>query len=198
MDYPATGRNREPILRVLREVLAPGARVLELASGSGQHAAFLAPRLDVAFWQPSDPSPEARASIDAWSAEAPLVRRALDLDVLGEWPPLCVDGVVCINMVHISSWSCTLALLDGASSRLAPAGVLYLYGPYRREGTPTAESNEAFDRSLRSRDPEWGLRGVEDLTGEAVLRGLRFDRLVEMPANNLSLVFVKEKSSRTD
>ena len=198
LDYPATARNRDPILGVLGELVLPGARVLEIASGSGQHAVFLAPRLEVAFWQPSDPSASARKSIDAWRTEAPLVRPALDLDVLGEWPLVGVDVIVCINMVHISPWSCTLALLDGASPLLPPSGLLYLYGPYRRDGAPTAASNEAFDRSLRSRDPEWGLRRVEALAEEARLRGLRLDRVVEMPANNLSLSFVKDKSSKTD
>ena len=192
LDYPATGRNREAILSVLQEVLRPGARVLEVASGSGQHAAFLAPRLQVGWWQPSDPEEQARVSIDAWREDPVLP--ALRLDVRRDWPALRVDVVVCINMVHISPWTCTLGLLDGAAEVLEEGGRLYLYGPYLREGVPTAPSNLAFDQSLRSRNRAWGVRSLEKVVTEASARGLAFDGLTEMPANNLSLWFAKESS----
>jgi hypothetical protein len=146
------------------------------------------PELD---WQPSDPDPDALTSIAAWAADAdlPNLREPVQLDASGTWPFAQADAVLCINMVHISPWAATLGLLDGAA-RLLPSGApLCLYGPYRREGIPTAPSNEAFDRSLRERNPEWGVRNLEDVAAEAERRSLRLDRLVEMPANNLSVVF---------
>lgn len=216
----ATARNREPILEVLRHHVRPGARVLEIASGTGEHAVFLAAALEVASWQPSDPDARARASIDAWRshqdlagpastgpasaapapgpasaspASASRVLPALALDVTRDpWPALPVDLVVCINMVHISPWAATLALLAGAARTLVPeTGRLYLYGPYRRAGIPTAASNEAFDASLRARDPSWGLRALEDLIAAAAAQGLSLVEVVEMPANNLSVVLAR-------
>jgi hypothetical protein len=189
---PATERNREPIGAVLREVLPATGLVLEVASGSGEHAvhfASLFPRLD---WQPSDPDPDAVASIRAWADEAGLtnLREAVALDAAAAaWPLRRADAIVCINMVHISPWAATLGLLDGAAGLLAPGAPLYLYGPYRRRDVPTAPSNEAFDRSLKERNPEWGLRNLEDVVAEAERRSFRLGRVVEMPANNLSVVF---------
>jgi hypothetical protein len=190
----ATLRNREPILGVLARHVRAGDTVLEIASGSGQHAVYLAPRLGVA-WQPTDTDPEAIASVEAWRA-APLeepdgaagatggaVLPVLRLDVRGHWPAVEADVLVCINMVHISPWGATLALLEGAA-RLAPR-VIYLYGPYRRAGS-MAPSNEAFDRSLRARDPRWGVRDVEAVVEAAA--PFELVELVEMPANNLSVV----------
>lgn len=190
---PATARNREPILEVLRAHLKLGANVLEIASGTGEHAIFLAPRLGVASWQPTDPDADARASIDAWRAHegASVIRPALALDVTAQWPTLAPapDVVVCINMIHISPWRATLALFDGAATLLAGGSVLFLYGPYKRGGMHTAPSNEAFDTSLRARDPEWGVRDLDEVTAAAEERGFERTAVVEMPANNLSVLF---------
>ena len=195
LDYPATGRNRQPILEVLQRVAPPKPRVLEVASGSGQHAAFLAPRLDAQWWQPTDVEEGVLASIDAW-AEDPRIRPAQRLNVLGEWPPIEVDLMLCVNMIHISPWRCTQGLMRGAARALRPGGVLYLYGPYKLEGQHTAPSNERFDASLRARDPEWGVRDLEAVVAEA--RGFALSEVVPMPANNFSVVMVREMSSQTD
>lgn len=189
---PATERNREPIAAVLREVLPASGLVLEVASGTGEHAAYFArlfPQLD---WQPSDPDPDALTSIEAWAADAglPNLRQPVELDVAGDtWPIEQADALLCINMVHISPWSAALGLLRGASRLLSAGAPLVLYGPYRRVGVPTAPSNEAFDRSLKLRNPEWGLRPLEDVAAEAEKAGFALERVAEMPANNLTVVF---------
>jgi hypothetical protein len=194
----ATDRNRQPILDVLRRFVGPGSRVLEIASGSGQHAIFLAPELGVAVWQPTDPDPSARASIDAWRLQANVanVLPAIDLDVTAKpWPEVLQDpanapnAIICANMIHISPWETCLAMLEGAGSLLGPQGVLYLYGPYKRDGRHTAPSNEAFDESLRARNPAWGVRDLGDVTRAANAAGLELVEVVPMPANNLSVVF---------
>lgn len=189
---PATERNREPIARVLREVLPAGGTVLEVASGTGEHAAYFSGLFPHLVWQPSEPDPEALTSVEAWAADsgAPNLRPPLFLDAASDkWPLDRADAILCINMVHISPWSATAGLMRGAG-RLLPSGApLVLYGPYRRAEMPTAPSNEAFDQSLKSRNPEWGLRNVEDLSAEAEASGLGLDRLVAMPANNLTLVY---------
>lgn len=189
---PATERNRDPIAAVLREMLPDRGTVLEVASGTGEHAVFFAGLFPGVEWQPSDPDPDALASIAAWRAEAGLANLAepVLLDAAADdWPVREADAVVCINMVHISPWSATEGLVRGAA-RLLPAGApLLLYGPYRRAGVPTAPSNEAFDASLRSRNPQWGLRDLEAVVAEAARSGLGFKRLWEMPANNLMLAF---------
>jgi hypothetical protein len=194
-NAPAAVRNREPILEVLRRYVREGAHVLEIASGSGEHAAFLAQALPIASWQPTDPDEASRASIDAWTAHlaADRVRPALALDVtegLAQWPVARVDVVVCINMIHIAPWEACLGLLDGAAKVLAASGggLVYQYGPYRRGGAHTAPSNDAFDESLRSRNPAWGVRDLESVTDEAAARGFTLEAVVEMPANNLSVV----------
>jgi len=193
---PAALRNRDYIAAVLRDALPASGLVLEVASGTGEHAihfAGLFPRLD---WQPSDPDPEARASILAWSGAAglPNLREPVALDAASHhWPVGRADAVLCINMVHISPWAATEGLMRGAARMLTePGAPLILYGPYRRAGVPTAPSNEAFDASLKARDPQWGLRDLEAVAAEAQRNALRFDRLVEMPANNLILVFRRE------
>jgi SAM-dependent methyltransferase len=187
---PATARNREPIAAVLAETLSAEGLVLEVASGSGEHCAWFADRFPKLEWQPSDPDDEARASIAAWCEDLPNVLPPLDLDAAAvEWPIGAVDAVLCVNMVHISPWKATLGLMAGAGRLLAPGAPLVLYGPYRQQGVPTADSNEAFDASLRARDPRWGLRQVEDVSAAAAARGLVLQRIVPMPANNLSLVF---------
>lgn len=194
---PATERNRGPILDVLRRVLPSEGLVLEIASGTGQHAAFFAEALSGVVWQPTDPDPDARASIDAWREHAGLanLRPALALDVTREpWPVERAEAVVCINMIHISPWECTEALMRHAA-RLLPeqTGVLFTYGPYKRGGGHTAPSNEAFDESLRMRDPSWGIRDVDDVAEAASRHGLELDEIHEMPANNLSLVFLRRR-----
>lgn len=201
---PATTRNRSAILDVLARYVRDDDDVLEIASGTGEHATFLGERLAVASWQPSDPDPSARASIDAWTThlDATRVRPAIDLDVTRlPWPVVRADVVVCINMIHIAPWSACLALLDGAAELFARSardgrssnGVLYLYGPYRRAGIATAPSNESFDQSLRARDPSWGLRHVETVVAEANTRGFALENVVEMPANNLSVVLRRDR-----
>jgi SAM-dependent methyltransferase len=190
---PATERNRDPIAQVLRGVLPAEGRVLELASGTGEHGVHFARLFPAIVWQPSDPDPDALASIQAWRAEAGLANllEPIRLDASGEWPPTQADAILCINMVHISPWSATEGLMRGAGAVLQAGAPLILYGPYRRAGVPTAASNAAFDASLRSRDPEWGLRQVEAVEAEAAANGFVLERIVEMPANNLTLVFRK-------
>ena len=187
---PATLRNREPIAAVLAEALPACGLVLEVASGSGEHAAFFAERFPDLTWQPSDPDAAALASIAEWCAGLANVLPPLALDAAdAAWPVAAADAILCINMVHISPWEATLGLMAGAARLLAPGAPLILYGPYRQRDVPTAESNEVFDVSLKSRNPAWGLRHVEDVSAVAAARGLLLERIVAMPANNLSLVF---------
>jgi SAM-dependent methyltransferase len=189
---PATERNRDAILTVLTRAIAPGARVLEVASGTGQHATYFAAHLPGVTWQPSDPDGAARASIAAWIAEvgADNVRAPIALDAAS--PPWIVDGadaIVCINMVHIAPWAAALGLFAGAGALLAPGAPLVLYGPYRFAGAFTAPSNEAFDRELRQQNPAWGVRDVDDLEAAAGARGFALEDVVAMPANNHCLLF---------
>ncbi|MGW8202382.1 DUF938 domain-containing protein [Sphingomonas bisphenolicum] len=190
---PATERNRDAIVAVLRDQLPSSGLVLEVASGSGEHAVHFAVAFPSLDWQPSDPDPAALASIAAWRAEADLsnLRPPIRLDATGEWPNAQADAILCINMIHIAPWQATLGLLKGAGEALSPGGFLYLYGPYARAGVDTAPSNLAFDASLKARDLRWGLRSVEDVVAAADAQGLGLDRLVDMPANNLSLLFRK-------
>ncbi|HUZ65166.1 MAG TPA: DUF938 domain-containing protein [Acetobacteraceae bacterium] len=189
----ATQRNRGPILAVLNQHLPQSGRVLEVASGSGEHIIHLAGAFPALSFQPSDPSAEARASIDARIADAGLanVRPAIALDAAGAWPVLPMDAVLCINMVHISPWEATIGLMQGAARTLVPGGLLYLYGPYRRAGRHTAPSNAEFDRSLRARNPAWGVRDLEAVTDQAAANGLALATVEPMPANNLSVIFRK-------
>lgn len=190
---PATARNRAPIIDVLARVLPASGRVLEVASGTGEHVVAFAARFPALAFQPSDPDPAARSSIVAWIVESGLTNVAapIALDAASaDWP---VDtgscaAVLCINMVHISPWAATTGLMRGASAALAPDGVLYLYGPYKRAGVPTAPSNEAFDADLRARDPRWGVRDLEAVVDEAERAGFALAEVVAMPANNLSVV----------
>lgn len=191
---PHVARNAEPIAEVLREVLPARGLVLEAASGSGEHALHFAREFPKLLWQPSDPEPAALRSIEAWRAEAGLFNLlpAISLDArAADWPVAQADAVLAINMVHISPWSATLGLLRGAAKLLASGAPLYFYGAYRREGVETAPSNEAFDESLRARDPEWGLREVEAVVAEGEELGFALDRIIEMPANNLSVILRK-------
>jgi hypothetical protein len=190
---PATARNREPILEVLRRVLPAHGTVLEISSGTGEHVTFFGPKLPDLTWQPSDPDPVARASIAGWivATAASNVRPPLDLDVLSPvWPVAASDAIACINMIHIAPWTATPALFAGARRILPRGGVLYLYGPFRRDGRHTAPSNEAFDASLQARNPEWGVRDLGDVAAEAARAGFGPPAVTPMPANNLSVVFV--------
>jgi hypothetical protein len=195
---PAAERNTGPIIDVLRGIVPATGRALEIASGTGQHAAAFAAAFPGIQWQPSDPSAEARASIAAWVAESGLSNLAppLDLDVTRpDWTTAGVgpwDLLVCINMIHISPWAACLGLMRGAGVLLRRDGLLCLYGPYRRDGTHTAPSNEAFDRSLRARNPEWGLRDMGDVAEAAAVHGLAWESTVSMPANNVTLLFRKK------
>lgn len=183
----ATARNREPIREVLARVLPASGLVLELASGSGEHAIHFAAAFPQLAWQPSDPDPTALASIAAWRAEAGLanLRAPVALDAASDaWPIAAADAIVCINMIHISPWAATLGLFAGAARLGAP--LVVTYGPYLVDGE-TAESNRAFDRSLRDRDPRWGVRELRDV--ERAATGYALAEVVAMPANNLTLVF---------
>ena len=192
---PSTARNREPILQVLAPRLPPNGRVLEIASGAGEHAVFLARALPQLTWTPSDPDPEARASIAAWRAQAGLPNLAapINLDAAdpATWPADPVDAIVCINMIHISPWASCEGLMAGAGVRLPPGGELFLYGPFLEAGVPTAPSNLAFDQSLRGRNPAWGLRDLAEVERLAAGHGLTRTERIAMPANNLVVVLRK-------
>ena len=198
LEWPAATRNREPIHERLAPMLAEAERLLEIASGSGEHCVHFAALAPHVVFQPSDPDPKHRASIDAWVRHLSLdnVRPALDLDVRqGDWWEKLgsspVSLVYCANMIHISPWSATLGLLEGAGQLLEPGARLVLYGPFFQAGVETATSNVAFDESLRARDPDWGLRSLEDVEAAASLQGLVRQGLHAMPANNLMLVLLK-------
>ena len=187
---PATARNRDPILAVLRRVLPPEGLVLEVACGTGEHAAYFAPRLPGRVWQPTDPSPEARASADAWAASlaAPNLRPALPLDAsAADWPLRAADAVFCCNMIHISPWASALGLVAGAGRLLPVGGPLILYGPFR-VGGEMVESNVRFDAWLRGQDPAWGVRDLEAVEAAALAAGLALEEVVPMPANNLTVI----------
>jgi len=190
---PAAARNREPILAVLKAHMPARGRVLEIAAGSGEHAVAFAAALPGLEWTPSDPSAEARASITAWAeAAGPAnLRPPLALDVLDEagWPEGPFAAVVCINMIHISPWAATEGLMRLAGRVLPVGGLLATYGPYREAEVALAPSNAAFDASLKARDPAWGLRDRDEVAAAAKAAGLALTRRVEMPANNLMLLF---------
>ncbi len=190
MSSPSAARNRGPILEAISALLPETGLVLEIASGTGEHVAhFAASRPDL-VWQPSDPEPDRRASIDAWTSGLPNVRPACLLDATSaNWPISHADAVLCINMVHISPWSATEGLFSGASRLLPPGGMLVLYGAYRRQHRPMEPGNAAFDADLRRRNPKWGLRTVEAVTTLAQSRGFRAPAIVTMPSDNLTLLF---------
>jgi SAM-dependent methyltransferase len=192
---PATARNRGPLLDVLRPRLPAGGLVLEVASGTGEHAVFFARALPHLTWQPTDPDPVALASIVAWREQAGLANllapRRLDAAEPGAWPVDRADAVIAINMVHISPWAATAGLLHGASRVLPAGGLLFLYGPYLEPDVETAPGNLAFDLDLRQRNPAWGLRRLDRVSEQAAQHGLALSERLAMPANNLSLVFRK-------
>jgi Protein of unknown function (DUF938) len=210
---PATQRNREAILAVLQTVLPATGTVLEISSGTGEHAVFFAPRLAPRCWLPSDPDPIARASINAWRDHAPsdTLFPAIALNVCDpvwtveqadflattflattigiELNSQPIQAIVNINMIHIAPWEACLGLMAGAQRILPPGGILYLYGPFKQKGEHTAPSNAAFDQSLRSRDPSWGVRDLEAVIAVATEHNLSLLETHTMPANNLSVVF---------
>lgn len=204
---PATQRNREAILDVLLQVLPPTGTVLEVSSGTGEHAVFFAPRLHPRKWIPSDPNPVARASIGAWREQCPAdnLYPAIALDVCDPiWsveqespePLQALDfkhesivAIVNINMIHIASWSACLGLMAGARRLLPTGGILYLYGPFKQAGKHTALSNEMFDQSLRAQNPKWGVRDLDQVVAVAQAQSLSLVGTYAMPANNLSVVF---------
>jgi Protein of unknown function (DUF938) len=194
---PATERNRQPILDVLLRVLPADGDILEIASGTGEHAVFFSPHFHPRRWIPSDPNPQAIASITAWSQENSLDNLNAPLNInVGEsdWfqqQEISVKAIVCINMIHIAPWSACLGLMTGASQLLPNGGILYLYGPYKQGGKHTAPSNLDFDLSLRDRNREWGVRDLDDVVTAASDRGLKLQEVIQMPANNLSVVFHK-------
>ena len=191
----AAERNKGPILDVLAKRLPEQGVVLEIASGTGQHVVHFARALPHLTWQPSDPQPELRAANRSRIDDERLtnVQPPLDLDVACvPWPIASADAMICINMIHVAPWSATNALFRGASTIVAPGRILYLYGPYRRFGGHTSESNAQFDASLRARDPAWGVRDVEAITEVALAVGFALEALVDMPANNFSLVFRRQ------
>ena len=193
---PATGRNRDPILGVLRPRLPASGLVLEVAAGAGEHAVHFAAAFAALQWQPTDADAEALASIAAWRQQAGLgnLLPPLHLDAArpDAWPVKSADAIVAINMVHISPWSATTGLMAGAARALPSGGGVFLYGPFVESGVPTAPSNVEFDQSLRRRNPEWGIRRVDDLAALSARHGLRLSERIAMPANNLVLVFRKD------
>ena len=195
----ATQRNCQPILEVLRRVLPPEGNILEIASGTGQHAVFFASELVSHHWYPSDPDSLLRDSIEAWRNHNPRenLHPPLDIDATTscwsiENEKIPINAIVNINMIHIAPWKACLGLMAGANRILSPGAILYLYGPYKRNGQHTAESNERFDRSLRRQNSQWGVRNLEDVVAVAEADDLALQEVVTMPANNLSVIFQKQ------
>jgi len=189
---PAAARNREPILAALRCRLPAAGLLLEVASGSGEHAMHIAAAFPALAIQPSDPDPDARASIAAWTAQTglPNIRPPLALDAAAAtWPLAHAGAVLCVNMIHIAPWAAAEGLVRGAARILPPGAPLLLYGPFRQGGAHTAPSNEAFDASLRAQDPRWGVRDLEAVAALAVGQGFGAPEVLAMPANNLTVVF---------
>jgi hypothetical protein len=201
---PATERNREPILTVLQEILPATGTVLEISSGTGEHAVFFAPQLQSHLWLPSDPNPIARASIAAWRSFAPIenLLPPIALDCCDPvWAveqadvplPQPIRAIVNINMIHIAPWSACLGLFAGAARILPPDGILYLYGPFKQNDRHTASSNATFDQSLQMQNPDWGVRDLEQVVAVAQTHGFSLVKTVAMPANNLSVVWRSSK-----
>lgn len=190
--WAAPERNRQPILDVLTRVLPPSGALLEIASGSGQHAAFMAEHLPSWIWTPSDISEENLASTSAWVADSglPNLRSPIRVDVRDDdWNVATVDAVFCANMIHIAPWECSVALVRGAARHLRSNGLLLLYGPFRIDGQHTSDSNRSFDESLKARDASWGVRDLNEVTALAEASQFAFVERVAMPANNQLVVY---------
>jgi len=195
---PAAERNGPPILAALQRLLRPTGLLLEIASGSGQHAAFCSPGLPGWQWQPSDVNPEVLPSISSWSEGLANVRQPILLDVLdANWrdAPAEVDAIYCANMIHASPWACTAGLMQGAARHLAPQGVLITYGPYLLDDQPTAPSNLAFDADLRGRGLGWGIRRLADVAQQAREAGLCLRETLAMPSNNMLLAWARAEAA---
>lgn len=196
---PATQRNRELILKVLSDNLTPTSNnILEVASGTGEHAVFFASCFKSWNWIPSDINPTARESIVAWKNANDVNNVALPLAIdvtqdnwIEQVADRKIDAVININMIHISPWSACRGLMEGVGEILSSGGILYLYGPFKRNGKHTAISNAEFDRSLQNRNSTWGVRDLEIVVETANKEGLQLDQVIEMPANNLSVIFIK-------
>ena len=191
---PSAERNKAPIADALDRLLPAAGDVLEISSGTGQHVVHFARRMPRLIWQPTEQDEECLQSINAWREAEALsnVRAPLLLDVLDQaWPTARADAIICLNMIHIAPWSATQALLRGASRTLPRGGLIVLYGPFRRQGVHTAESNADFDRQLRARDPQWGVRNFEDVAAVAAGNDFSPGEIVQMPANNLTVSFRK-------
>lgn len=198
----AVQNNRGPILEVLRQVLPAAGTLLEIGSGTGEHAAYFAPLFPGLVWCPSEPDRDFHASIRAWCAGLETIRPPLALDARDDarnnhWEIDGADAMLCVNVIHISPWETCQGLMRGAGRLLAPGGPLCLYGPYKRQGQHTAPSNAEFDRFLRGQDPAWGVRDLEAVTAEAAANGLALDRVFEMPANNLSVILRRQMGRQT-
>lgn len=192
---PATQRNRDAIADILRDILPSKGRALEIASGTGEHIVHFAQQFPDISWQPSDPDGNALKSIAAWSdeSEAENILPPIQIDAASaQWGAERPDFILCINMVHIAPWAAAIGLMAGAAAILPENGLLYLYGPYKEEGVPLAPSNANFDQSLKSRNPDWGLRLLSDMKQLGQQHGLQLKERIEMPANNLSLIFQKQ------
>jgi hypothetical protein len=194
---PATERNREPILAILQQILSPNGNILEIASGTGEHALFFAPYLYPRLWLPSDPNPLLRDSILAWREDCPTDNILPPLDINADSGSWCIEtgnfpsieAIVNINMIHIAPWSACVGLMAGAERILPPNGILYLYGPFRRHRQHTASSNVAFDEMLKSQNLAWGVRDLEEVITLAKKHQLILKEIIDMPSNNLSVVF---------
>lgn len=189
MSAPSVLRNRDAILAVLRLNLPAAGRVLEIASGSGEHVAHFAAAIPGLQFQPSDPDPQRRASVDGWTQGLGNVQPAIDLDVTSSWPAIHVDAIICINMIHIAPWAAAEGLFAGAARALGPNGRLILYGPFKIDGVHTAPSNADFDADLRARNAAWGVRELADVSALAARFGFTLPVRVAMPANNVCLIF---------
>jgi hypothetical protein len=199
LHAPAVERNREPILAVLRTVMPTPGTILEIASGSGQHAAWFAPEFPGHRWAPSDVDPDNLSSIDAWCRQEGAVNviapRVLDASA-ENWPVTDLEAdliaMLSVNMIHISPWAAGLGLLAAAGRLLPDNGILFLYGPFLRDGQPATDSDAEFDRSLQARDPSWGLRDLDQVVAAANAQGLVLSQQLAMPVGNLSLIFRPE------
>ena len=198
LNFPATTRNRDAIAAVLSNYISPNGLFLEIASGSGEHGVFFQKKFPSIIWQTSDPELVHRKSINSWIKHEGLVSKMpepLELDVeIRPWPITkklrsLIQGIVCINMIHVSRWSCTKALFEESKNNLDQNNFLMLYGPFLRKKKPPSKSNLNFDQSLKLQNPLWGLRLLEEVNKIALENGFKLDKVVEMPANNLSVIY---------